>query len=325
MTRIAVITVGGTIAMQDSGGGATPALGPEALVAALGINGANLTTDIELDLHSFANVPSGHLTIDDIYGLARMVADKTANGADGVVITHGTDTIEETGFLLSLMCCGPVVLTGAMRAASSLSSDGPANLRDAILTASVGSRDGRDGVMVAMNGVIHGAWNVTKAHTSAVNAFQSRNGGPLGAVSEGRVDWYSIAQRHHDLLPIPMKSIARVPVLKTYLGDDGQVLRALGHAVDGLVIEAMGGGHVPLSLIDDLTALAKRCPVILATRCGDGSVLTKSYGYPGSEKDMITRGLIPAGSLSAIKARLAVIAFLDNKAATLDIQKFFSS
>lgn len=325
MTRIAVLTLGGTIAMRDQGAGALPALGPAELLDNLGLNGEG----IEIVPEAVANVPSGHLTLDDVYGLARRVVAMLAAGADGVVVTQGTDTLEETAFALDLLLSGlllsgpaPVVVTGAMRAASALAPDGPANLRAAILTAAAPEARGR-GVLVVMNDTIHAAAAAVKTHTQALDAFRSYGGGPLGAMVEGGARFYATLAPLPSV-PLPEAARSRVVLLKTYLGDDGALVAMLG-AVDGLVVEGLGGGHVSPAFADRLQDLAARVPVILATRCAEGRVLTRTYAYPGSEIDLIGRGLIPAGALSGVKARLALAILLDGGATRAAVTKFFAA
>lgn len=322
MVAISLFTLGGTIAMRDQGSGATPALGPDELVAGLGLEGAG----IRLRAEAVTNLASGHLTLDHLYDLARRVRAALADGADGVVVTQGTDTLEETAWALDLLVPGdaPVVITGAMRTASSLASDGPLNLRDAIAVAADPSARGR-GTLAVLNNTVHAARVVAKAHTVRVDAFVSRDGGPLGLVREGRIDWTAAPGRSASL-PLPAAVRARVPLLGTWLGDDGTTLRALADSdIQGLVIEGLGGGHVPPPLIETLGTLAARIPVVLSTRCAAGPVLSHTYGYAGSERDLIARGLIPAGPLAGVKARLALALMLDGGAGTDKIKAFFAS
>lgn len=320
MVAIAVFTLGGTIAMRDEGNGARPALGPDDLLAGLGLD----QSGIDLRAEAVANLPSGHLTLDHIYDLAGRIRTAFTLGVHGVVVTQGTDTLEETAFALDILVGGdaPVIVTGAMRPASALGADGPANLRAAILAASDPRSRGR-GVVTLLNDTVHAARDVTKGHTSRLDAFRARDGGMLGLMREGRIDWQKHGKRSATL-PLPQSARSQVPLITTYMGDEGAGLKAVsGVAFAGLVIEGFGGGHVPPALIETLTVIAAEKPVVLATRCRDGSVLKRSYDYAGSEMDLMARGLISAGSLSGLKARLALAVLLDGKASQSDIRAFF--
>ncbi|MDA5192525.1 asparaginase [Govanella unica] len=322
MVAISLFTLGGTIAMRDEGGGARPALGPAELMAGLDLDPAH----VDLTAEAVVNLPSGHLTLDDIYDLARRIRAAIDDGAEAVVVTQGTDTLEETAFALDLLLDvdQPIVITGAMRAASTLGTDGPTNLHAAILTAADPTARGR-GVLVVLNDSVHGARGVTKAHTSRVDAFRTRDGGPIGLIAEGRIVWAGALTRSPRLV-LPLQARARVPVYTSYLGDDGVALLALA-AMDlqGLVVEGFGGGHVPPALGQTLESVAAQVPVVLASRCAEGPVLTQSYGYAGSERDLIARGLIPAGNLAGVKARLALTILLDGGADLERVKAFFAA
>jgi L-asparaginase len=260
----------------------------------------------EVEAVSFRQCPSGDLTMTDLVELAAEVSARLAAGAHGLVITQGTDTIEETAFALDLLLppTAPVVVTGAMRNPTLAGADGPANLLAAVQVAACPHATGL-GCLVVFDDEIHASRFVRKTHTSSTGAFHSNPTGPLGWLTEGQP---RIAVRPGPLARIALASGAAVPpvaLLTMSLGDDGRLVEqvlALGYA--GLVVEALGGGHVPRGTVPALERVAQRIPVALASRTGGGEVLTATYGFPGSERDLIGRGLFPAGILDGPKARV---------------------
>lgn len=319
MKRIFVFFLGGTIAMRSGRAGACPAQSPESIVEDIALREpAMVMTEVVM------NAPSGHIVMRDVYALARRAATARAAGADGIVVVQGTDTIEETAFALDLMHNGPepVVVTGAMRPASATSPDGPGNVRDAIhIAMDAGAQ--RRGVVVALNGVIHAGRQATKSHTTRLEAFVSRDNGPLGLIAEDSVAWHGPAPGRA-VLDVPPHAAKKVALVKSYLGDEGQLVAAMDAAgIDGLVFEGLGGGHAHPAAADCLERLAAKVPVVLATRCGGGPVLTASYGYIGGDMDLIRRGLIPCGTLSGVKARMALAMLLDNGKTQADVRAFF--
>ncbi|MER6123035.1 asparaginase [Streptomyces sp. NPDC001795] len=297
--RVAVISLGGTIAMTaHTAGGATPTLSADDLVAAVpGL----ADTGIHVEVHDFRRLPGASLTIPDLLELAVKIDTLTV---DGVVITQGTDTIEETAYLLDLVTCGdmPIVVTGAMRNASMAGADGPANVLAAIRVAASTEARGT-GCVVVFGEEIHAARWVRKTHATSPLAFTSYPG-TIGYVAEDRVRILACPDASPTIDPRSATSSARTAIFTVGLGDDGTLLQVLGDHVDGLVVAAFGAGHVPMACVDTLTDLAKRMPVILATRTGSGPVLRQTYGFPGSESDLLTRGLISGSTLDPVKARI---------------------
>lgn len=301
--RVVVFGLGGTIAMSSSGaGGVVPALSVDQLVAAVpGLAETGITVEVE----DFRRVPGASLTFDDLAALAAAIEEKLETGADGVVITQGTDTIEETAYLLDLTHtrAEPVVVTGAMRNPTLAGADGPANILAAVQTAA--SPDARDlGVVVVFADEIHAAVRVRKTHTTSGHTFVSANGGPLGYLVEGRP---SILNRPASRTSVPAAADPRpveVGLVTIVLGDTGTLLEAVADRVNGLVVAAFGVGHVPQRIVNTLARLAERMPVVLASRTGAGSVLAQTYAFPGSESDLLARGLISAGFLNPLKARI---------------------
>jgi len=301
-----VCGLGGTIAMTAApGGGLAPALGAGDLVAAVpGLAALKL----ELELVDVANAPSASLRPADIVALSRRVGTLLAAGADGIVVTQGTDTLEECAYLLDLLHerPEPVVVTGAMRHPLLAGADGPANVLAALTVAADPQARGR-GVLVAFADEIHAAARVRKAHSTSVAAFVSATGGPVGQLVEGRARFLTEAT-DRVVLPLPAAgALPRVPLIVAALGAD-EPDRNL--AADGLVVAAFGAGHLPQWWAEPLAELAARMPVVLASRTLAGPVLTDTYGFPGSERDLIERDLIPAGFLDPAKARILLLAVL---------------
>jgi L-asparaginase len=331
--KVALFTLGGTIASTgtaaSTGAGAVAGTSTAEGVAPR-LTGADLLASVpgleqagaELTVHDFRQVPSSSLTIGDILDLAAAIRDQTgpgtasAGGADGVVVSQGTDTIEETSFLLDLVYGGdaPVVFTGAMRNPTLAGADGPANLLAAVTVAAAPQARGL-GCLVVLGDEIHAARFVGKAHTTSVAAFISPVAGPLGFVAEGRAVLLTRPAHRPALpaltnLPAPANLPSRpgrgvkTGLVTMVLGDDGALLEAAAGRFDGLVVAGYGAGHVPAAVVGRLGALARRIPVVLASRAGAGMVLARTYGYPGSERDLRDRGLIGAGFLDPLKARL---------------------
>ena len=299
---IQVIALGGTIAMTSSGGqGVVPALSGEMLVAAV----PALRSIAEIETTSFRNLPGAHLGFGDLEALAVAVENAESSGAQGVVVTQGTDTIEETAFVLDrlLDIDVPVIVTGAMRNPTLPGADGPANLLAAVQVAASRSARGL-GVLVVMNDEIHAARFVRKVHTSSPAAFASPLAGPIGMVAEGRVRILVRSERIPALRRTGNAIEAPVALITCGLGDDGRLLRAAVDAgYSGVVIEGMGGGHVSELVADEAGRAAQVVPVILASRTGTGEVLRETYGFVGSEIDLQRRGVIRAGWLDGLKAR----------------------
>ncbi|MPZ80438.1 MAG: asparaginase [Actinophytocola sp.] len=308
--------MGGTIAMAPSAsGGIVPSLAADDLVASVpGL----ATLDAKITATTLRSLPSPSLGFADLVELSDRVRAEIAGGADGVVITHGTDTIEETAFFLDLTVPedAPVVVTGAMRHPEAPGADGPANLYAAISVALAPAARGL-GCLVVMSDEVHGARFVRKSHTSSTGAFVSPGFGPLGLVVEGDPRIRGAARVGLTLPADPRVVERRVGMVTMALGDDGTLLRLAGMdppAFDGLVIAGLGAGHVPAAIVPLVAELAARVPVVLSTRTGSGSVLRQTYGYPGSERDLLERGLIHSGFLDPAKARVLLQLLLASNA-----------
>jgi L-asparaginase len=324
LPRVTVFSLGGTISSVESGGkGVEPTLTGEALVSDV----PEIAEVAEVSAVSFRQAASGELTVDDLAELASEITDLVGEGASGAVVTQGTDAIEETAFVLDLLVDhdAPVVVTGAMRNPTLPGADGPANLLASIQVAA--SDVARDlGAVVVLNDEIHAARFVRKTHTSNPATFRSDPVGPVGWISEGkpRVVLRPVGRNK---ITLPEGAQDRKAALLTIaLDDDGRLLSAIEQqGYDGLVIEAIGGGHVPSVMVEALEDLAGKMPVILASRTGGGEVLRSTYGFPGSEIDLLDRGLINAGLLDGLKARLFLTLLLRSGATREEIRDSFDS
>ena len=302
--RIAVISTGGTIASKRSdGGAASPKLTADDLVAAV----PQLADVANIEAVSFRQVASSELTVSDVIDLAERISDAVADGATGTVITQGTNTIEETSFVLDLLWDReePIVVTGAMRHPGLPGADRPANLLASAVVAS--SPLARNlGCVVVLNDEVHLPLFVRKTHTSNPATFRSPLTGPIGWIAENRLRIaLRPALRHHIAIRAAPAVVPPVGLVKVTLGDDGRVLTAIESlGYEGLIVEATGGGHVPRAMVEPLAALAQQMPVVLASRTGAGEVLRGTYGFPGSETDLLKRGLIHGGILDGPKAKL---------------------
>lgn len=316
LPRIHVLALGGTIAMAgETGPGVTPQLSAHELLAAT----PGLGEVAEVHAEQLRQVPSAALGFADVLSLAERVTALVAEGAAGVVVTQGTDTLEETAFLLDLLLdlSEPVVVTGAMRPASVPGADGPASLLAAVQVAA--SRSAREaGVLVVVDDQIHAAARVRKSRASAPGAFASPDTGPLGWVAEGEVHLLAVPRDRRQVPPVDPEVLSRVrvPVVPVQLDDDGTLIEAVlervraGRGPEGLVVEALGAGNVPARLVEPLAELARAIPVVLASRTGAGRVHTATYGYPGGGVELVGAGLLPAGWLDARKARIVLALLL---------------
>jgi L-asparaginase len=298
-----VLSTGGTIAM--SGVRARPALDADTLVAAV----PALAQVANLRARSVSALPGAHLGAADALAVARAALSETAIGR-GVVITHGTDTLEETAVLCDVLHGGaePIVLTGAIRPASAPGADGPANLHDAVAAAGAPSASAL-GVLVAFAGELHAARAVRKVSSVSPAAFGSPATGPVGGVAEGRVRIVARPVRRAQPLPLPDALDARVPIVPTWLGDDGAGLRAaVRDGADALVFVALGAGHVAPAVLAALRDGAAAVPVALTVRPERGVLLHATYGFEGAEADLRDSGAMPAAGLSPQAARMVLLA-----------------
>ena len=325
LPRIAFIPYGGTISsVVQPGGGAIPTLDVGDMARSLpGVSELAVLVPQESK-----RLASSQMTVRDLLDIAQAARTAITQGCRGVVVSQGTDTIEEVAFGLDLLCSGdePIVVTGAMRNASQPSADGPANVIAAIRVAAAEGARGL-GTLVVFNEEVHAARYVHKSHTANPATFRSAATGPLGWLAEDEV---RIAVRPARRFHVSVPGDAAVPpvcLLKMALGDDGRLLPLLaGAGFAGVVLEGFGGGHVTgeVAAPEILDPLIAAMPVVLASRTGSGEVLRTTYAFPGSETDLIRRGVIHAGSLDGPKARLLLTLLLARGADTREIREAFA-
>lgn len=304
--HVVVVSTGGTIAMRHDRRkkGDVPAVSGAELVAAV----PALNDLCELEVVEFANIPSFHMTPEIMWRLAREVeAVRSRPEIGGVVVTHGTDTLEETAFFLDLYLPPgkPVCITGAMHTSGHTAPDGPYNLLCAVRTAL--SRDlGGYGVLVVLNGEIHAARHVTKMHRSSVATFFSPYWGPVGHVDDEVVLARPPLMREAPIRPERLPEC--VPILKIYTGMDNALLDAVaGMRPDGLVLEGYGRGNVPSTIIGPLKGiLDKGIPAVVTSRVPVGRIKAV-YAADGGGAHLRRLGVLPGGSLNSQKARIKLL------------------
>jgi L-asparaginase len=306
-SRIRLLAVGGTISCLPAAGeaAATATLTAGEIVESV----PDLARIADVEVGDVATIASFAITLADMHAVALEAKRALDDGCHGVVVTHGTDTIEETAYALALLLPrAAIVLTGAMRNPALPGTDGPANLLAAFVVAAAGET-AELGPLVVLNDELHTARFAQKSHTTRLSTIASLGAGPVGEVVEGRMHvWYRPVWE--DYLGLP-DSLDDAPVELVRLAADPSetLLRAaIETRPAGIVIEGTGGGHVPprlLGALDD--ALAAGIPVVVATRSPSGRNLEQTYGMPGSEVDLLRRGALPAGLLSGHKARLRLI------------------
>jgi L-asparaginase len=307
MSRVAVVFTGGTISMDFDpvAGGNVPALDGAAILARTpGLDEIAEVVPIDRGL-----TPASHFSFADVLEIGGVVrAELDDPAVDGVVVVQGTDTIEETAFAWDLVLASPkpVVVTGAMRASHEEGYDGPANLRGAVAVAA--APVAREvGVVVSLGGTIEAADDVTKMHTSSFSTFQSPNGGSLGRVGEdGAVATDRPRGPRRAVRPVPADG-ARVEVVQAGIGSDGSMVdAAVAYGANGIVVAATGAGNTSQGvLLAAERAMGAGIPVVLASRCPAGAV-SIAYAFPGGGATWIRAGAIRAGTLCAIKARVAL-------------------
>lgn len=320
MKHLLVIHTGGTISMsQDQSN----------KVVTNDINPISMHQDVinqyaQIDELNPFNVPSPHMTIQHVKQLKDIILEAVSNKYyDGFVITHGTDTLEETAFLLDLILGieQPVVITGAMLSSNEIGSDGLYNYISAIRVAS-DEKARHKGVMVVFNDEIHTARNVTKTHTSNTNTFQSPNHGPLGVLTKDRVQFHHMPYRQQALENVNDK--LNVPLVKAYMGMPGDIFSFYSReGIDGMVIEALGQGNIPPSALDGIQQLVSlNIPIVLVSRSFNG-IVSPTYAYDGGGYQLAQQGFIFSNGLNGPKARLKLLVALSNNLDKAEIKSYF--
>jgi L-asparaginase len=319
MPRVVVIATGGTIAGRSTGGQLTGA----ELVAAV----PELSDVARLEVEEFSRIGSSAMTPDHWLRLSRRIDEilSSDNPPAGVVVTHGTDTMEETAYFLHLTVPHerPVVMVGSMRNASAVSADGPANLLDGVRVA-VAPESGGRGVLVVLNDEIHSARDVRKTDNNRVDTFRAAEWGALGVVDDdGIVFRRALVTKHTTTsevgLPRDLSELPSVPIVADYAGSDASGLRALiGSGVAGVVVQAFGGGRASPEVRRAVAELAESgVPVVYASRVPEGRVM-HPIAAPGD-------GVLAAGDLPPHKARVLLMLALANGFAPTDIQRLLDT
>ncbi len=323
LPTVAIVSTGGTIAekVDPKTGGAVPALSGKDLTSA--VPGLGKLANIEVT--NFCNIDSSQMSPEIWANLSKKVDEVLADPrVKGAVITHGTDTMAEGAYFLDLTLKSdkPVVFVGAMRDASDLSPDGPANIYNAVLQ--VLSDEAKDwGVTVTLNNYINSARDVRKTNSVNVQTFLSGEKGYLGYISMGKVLRYN-DRLDRQKFPLPEK-LPKVVLLQTYSGADGSLLRyAVDQGAEGIVIEGVGAGNVNAEVFKAVQyALKKNVAIVLTTRVYYGGAFP-IYGDQGGGRTMQEAGVIMGGNLTGPKARiLLIMALPEVKSDNSKLQKYF--
>lgn len=303
---IVILFTGGTISMRNDpdGEGAKPALTSAEILRAT--RGIDRITGVEIE--DWAQLPGPHMTVDRMWALRNRIAEHLRRpDVDGIVVTHGTDTLEESAYLVarSLPAEKPVVFTGAMRTISDLGWDGPANLLEAVRVAASSEVHGF-GALVVISGQIFAALDVTKTNTHLLDAFESPGLGPLGVLDEGELILHRGIPQSPPLIN-PPELAAPVDIIFAAAGVDARLLDASRSIAKGVVIAAMGRGNVPPALVPAIERwIAEKKPVVISSRTQGGRV-GHTYGYPGGGRRLEALGAIFAGSRRAQQARIDIM------------------
>lgn len=308
MKTILVLHTGGTISMsKEADGNVTtnnmnPLLNQEELLAG----------KVKLVVEPIFNIPSPHMTLERMLELKERIQKAYTENVDGVVITHGTDTLEETAYFLDITLENkiPVVLTGAMRSSNEIGTDGLYNFISAVWTACSDESVGK-GVLVVMNDEIHTARYVTKTHTTNVATFRTPTFGPIGMIAKERT-FFASEVRPQEVCNI-QNVTGEVYVIKAYAGMDGSLFDLVDNdKTDGIVIEALGAGNLPPETLPSLERLlARNIPIVLVSRCSNG-VAEDIYDYEGGGVNLKKMGIIFSRGLNGPKARIRLIVGLNS-------------
>ena len=322
---VALIATGGTIAMKIDPvkKAPVPAISGEDLLATV----PDVAKYARVEVNNVSNVPSDYMDPPRWVQLTRVVQDTLARPeVTGVIVSHGTDTLEETAYWLDLTVRSdkPVVLIGAQRNASEPDFDGPHNLLGAVRIA-VDPQARAKGVMLAMNSQINAARDVTKTHTSSVETFKSGDFGFLGVVDFDRVT-FSRAPLRRQFIALRTDRMPDVEIVSMYGGADGKLLRsAVDNGAKGIVVQALGWGNMNIPMFAAVRyALSKNVPVVISTRVPNGRALP-NYGFEGGGKTLAEAGAVLADDLSPAKARILLMLLLQGGVSTqADLQAAFS-
>lgn len=316
MKKVAVVFNGGTITMK---------VDPRIQAAVPSLTGAevmSMVTGIEkfaqIECYEFSNLPSPHVTPESMLELSKFVKGLLdREEIYSVVITHGTDSLEETAYLLDLTLNSikPIIVTGSMRSSSELGYDGPANLSASICTA-ISEEAEKRGVLVCLNDELNCASEVTKANSMSLNAFKTPGFGPVGIIDNNQAIFYRDRLRRQ-LIEID-HIVSKVSLIKCVAGMDSSIIDfCIDKGDEGIVIEGMGRGNVPPTMVSAIERAVQRgIPVVIVSRCFEGRVLD-TYGYPGGGKNLRNIGVIFGDNLPGQKARIKLMVALSK---TKDIE-----
>lgn len=305
MKKILIVFTGGTFSMMiDESGGAVPKYSGDELIKMIPQAGELA----EIECFDFGKYPGPHMTPELMFELSKKVKSfLSEKNFDGIIITHGTDTLEETAYLLDLTINSstPVVLTGSMKNSSEAGWDGPQNLVDSIHVC-LSENCKNIGVLVCLNGEINAASEVTKTHTDDLETFHSLDFGALGFVQNGRVILNRLPRKLETIET--EKIISNVDLLTVYAGMNEKFFRfSADSGAEGIVVEALGVGNVPPAAFEGIRyAVEKGIPVVLVSRCPAGETLD-IYGYPGAGKWLHKIGVLFAEYLNGQKARIKLM------------------
>jgi len=318
-----MIATGGTIAMKEdpASGAPVPALSGEDLIASV----PELASVARIRVESLFNIPSDHMDPERWRAIQKSVVEAlSSDEVAGVIISHGTDTLEETAFFLDLTVDDekPIILVGAQRNASEKDFDGPRNLLDAARVCTSEQARGQ-GAMIVMNGQINASREATKTHTSDVGTFQSGELGFLGVVDPDRIVFSRTPTRRQHI-PLKEDPLPRVDIVAMYPGADGTLLRsAVAAGARGIVLQALGLGNVNVPVFEAIQeAIDGGVVVVIATRVPNGRVLPV-YGFEGGGKTLKDAGAVFADNLSPQKARIFLMLALQSMSNPVDIQALF--
>lgn len=312
---------GGTISMKN-----VPDLGvvPTSELADFLQKFPQLEGVANVEVMDHLNIPSPYMTPQMMFGLAKLIDEKIAD-YDGVVVTHGTDTLEESAYMADLVLTTrkPVVFTAAMRSGSDLGLDGPRNIIGSVRVAS--HHDSHDkGVLVVMNDEIHTARDVVKTDSGKVDAFNSPGLGPLGIVDPDTVVYHRNCPYRESVWTDAIDP--DIDLIRAYCGMDGKFLEvSINSRAKAVVIEAFGRGNLPQEIVPAIkSAIAKDILIVIASRTYTGRVLPE-YGYIGGGKNLEELGAILAGDLKGSKARLRLMALFGAHKSPEKVRQHFHS
>ena len=320
--KVAIVFTGGTISMtvDEKIGAAIPSLSGEQIMSMV----TNIDKVADIEVYNFDEIPGPHMTPEKMLNLRNYINDILSNDdISGVVVTHGTDSLEETAYFLDLTLDTPkpVIVTGAMRSSDELGYDGPSNLAAAVCTA-ISDEAYNKGVLVVLSNEVLLASEATKTNTLTLNTFKSLTCGPLGIIDCDKLVLSRDIVNRETIVVDKVES--DVALIKSGAGMDESFIKfAADKGCKGIVIEAMGRGNIPPGMLKGVEyARSKDIPVIIATRCHSGRVFD-SYGYLGSGRDLRNLGCIFAGDLPGQKARIKLIVALGKTNDSKELKDMF--